>query len=133
MPGISQSYVLDAETLALMTGEDKLILSDGTEYLCIQYICSYGCQDKNEVPEMYAELKTHMEASENVTEFTIIDKLSDEESVNTMQVVKGDTLEILLKDEAKYGLFYDAEGLHLVGDMKLQSEEDSLTIYILEK
>ena len=126
---MQSTYILDANTLAMYAGEDKLIFSDGTEYVFMKYSCSYGYQ-KNVAPEQYLELLERMDATESVTEYTVVYK-GAEEHTRKMKVVKGDIF-ILQTDEEPQGIFYDEEGTQPVEGNVLSSEADSLTIYVME-
>ena len=125
------TYIVDSHTLAVYAGEDKYISSDGTEYVCMKYNASYS-YDKNTYPDGYLDLEARMEAVENITKYTIVFEDNGERVTDKMNVVKGDSFVWKIGDE-KYALYYDEQGLNPVERNSIISEEDSMTIYILEK
>lgn len=126
---LKAEYIMDIHTLALFAGKEVMVLSDGTEHTITKYNGFYSMQ-KNEYPEKYLELKERMEATENITEYTV--HFVDDDITRKMNLVKGDELGFGL-DEEEYGLYFDAEGQDPVGDMVIRSEEDSVELYVIGK
>lgn len=128
---LKAEYIMDIHTLALFAGKEVLVLSDGTEHTITKYNGFYSMQ-KNEYPEKYLELKERMEATENVAEYTV--HFVDDDITRKMNLVKGDEFGFVFGlDEEEYGLYFDAEGQNPVGAMTIQSEEDSVELYVIKK